>query len=162
MAQSLIPLSEDRLVTAFERFYVTSNAFCVLASTHGYSVSELAVEVKSGGYPKTFILLNGTELTGVVRVENPNSTFNSVRIMLDVNGNALSAFDPKVLISYLNQLKTEGFSRIYTYILTHEDGLKSILSECGFNKEALLEEHVFLSGKYVDLEIWGTARTGQL
>lgn len=158
----ITPLSEDWLLTAFERFYATSNAFCVLASTHGYSLSELAVEVKSSVYPKTFIFLNGAELTGIVRVENPNGTFKSVRIMLDTDANPLATFEPKDLISYLNCLQNEGFTRIYTYLLTHEENLKLILNECGFNKEALLEEHVFVNGEYVDLEIWGTSRTNQL
>ncbi len=48
--------------------------------------------------------------------------------------------------------------KIYTYLLPHEDRNKLLLTEFGFQREALLDEHVFASGHYYDLEIWGSPR----
>lgn len=64
-----------------------------------------------------------------------------------------------LLTQKISQLRQElPALKIYSYLLPHEDHLKSLLTDLAFQREAVLDEHVFHHGSYYDLEIWGSQR----
>lgn len=156
MIEALSALSTTQRERVYETFYAKPHAFAVLSSVHGYSLSELEVEMQESAYPQTAVVLVGDDPVGVIRSENPDMGSQSIRVLLDIYTTVSgSEFTP-----YFEELASRGFTRLYAYVLAHEAEVKSILGSCGFVKEVHLSSHVFIQGLYVDMEIWGTRRCG--
>lgn len=153
-------LSTPHLNEVHRLFFNSQSAYGLLSSTHGYSLTELTQEsMNTPDYKQEMALVTEDEILGCVRFDQKDWINRSLRVAISLK--------PKVSIeslisptqSLLNSfIQYEGIDRFYIYILSTENGLKTMLSTLEFQQEAILEEHVYIRGKYEDLEIWGTER----
>jgi len=155
-------LSDDNIVTLFQNHFCETTAYAILGSIHGYSLSEFRSEIKKPPTHKEDYALVDSETNtpvGVIRIDQRDPASKSLRLMLDINTNTPPLYHTLCLSKKLDQLRAETPElKLYAYTLAHEDECKTLLTSLGFQREAILDEHVFSKGRYYDLEIWGTQR----
>jgi len=153
-------LSNEQIITVFNRFFCTDHAYALLASMHGYSLTELQTEIKDPKKSKhDFAAVEDSgDVIAAIRFERHDPVSKTVRVMIDhqVPGDDLLA---AILARQLGEISQGGEKmRFYTCVFPQETQTKDMLVRLKFHQEALLDEHVFVGGNYQDLEIWGTKR----
>lgn len=142
----LAPAHLPGLIAAFDGASLSS--YVTLASTHGYSVSELHVAFEEGSVvhfaddpAKPGLLLS------VDTVDRDNG---HARVQL-CGGPAAAQLAP-FLASLRRRL---GVPRLCSYLFPEEEREAALLASLGFEPEARLREHVFVKGAYRDLVVYG-------
>lgn len=123
-------------------------SYFALAAIHGYSCSELEAAMADGLLQQFAAEEDGQRLLLSLHDVDPAQGHARIQLHGERVTRGLRAF----LALLMAQL---GVQRLYSYVFTHEAGEISVLSALGFEREAVLRQHVYLRGSYLDLCIYG-------
>ena len=133
-----------------------------LHSTLGYSRTEIEIEYEqANNFSEYIIESNQEEPIGLVRVGSPDhiSGVASVQpVLLVNNADATSIYFEGFAHLSASLSNCKDISRMVSFLLTDETEEAEALCQNGFNLEGVLKHHLYFSGTYNDLLVFGTLR----
>ena len=154
-------LSELQIEDVFE-FFVGDSAYGVLSSIHPYSLTELRAEIQTLSAHDHYAFVDDhQQIECVVRLAQWDARSQNLQWMMDFQSIENTNFLSDSLLTLQTEIRKKNpHIRFYTYIFEHEESVKRMLKKMGFQQEAMIEDHVWVKGRYIGLEIWGTRRLG--
>ena len=96
------------------------------------------------------------ELAGIIVTDNEKYEDRNIAVYLDKTGTLGDDCIFEGLLLMLNQLFNEkNFFRVYTHVADYDTETEELFVAAGFKKEALLRQHLFCSGVYRDVFVYG-------
>ena len=133
-----------------------------LHSTFGYSRTEIEIEYEQvHDFSEYLFESSQGEPIGLVRVGPPDliSGVVSVQPVILVNNADWTSIFSEGLAQLVASLGIRhNISRMFSFLLIDETEEAEILRKNGFDLEAVLKRHLYFSGAYHDLLVFGTLR----
>lgn len=86
-----------------------------------------------------------------MRVYSEIARSNGEEVIVSRVGGDITDFNFEIYINKIRPIIFDGFIYIHSDVAEIVDDIDSRLAECGFNEEALVDDHLYLCSKYFDL-----------
>ena len=135
------------------------NSFSVLHSILGYSKTEWAHESRHSRSFRELLLGSEQHPMVLMRLKYPDRLSQSIEIQLYCYKDSSEKSLSHTVAYILNQLIFyEHITRFYCFLFTFEQQERQLLNRLGFYQEAILNQQVYIRGKYRDVLVLGTQR----
>lgn len=135
------------------------NSFSILHSILGYSKTEWAQESMHSRSFRELLLGTEQHPKVLMRLKYPDRLSQSVEIQLFCYEDSSATSLSHTIAYILNQLIFyEHITRFYCFLFTFEQQERELLKSLGFYQEAILNQQVYVRGKYRDILVLGTKR----
>lgn len=124
------------------------SSFLALSSIHGFSESELKVVL--AGDHNTYVSA-ADERNFILSVQDVDIEHGQARMQFFCADESSTAS-----LGFLNSfMKQHNLKRLTSFVFANEEKEISLLTALGFCQEAVFRQHVFLSGSYMDVIVYG-------
>lgn len=144
----LIKLQTCDLPVVVSKFKDYKHSISLLASVHGFSVSELEVSISD--YDAIYYcddIQTPNALVSITCVDRAQETAQ-MQLCGELGQDAS-------MFNFLKVKEKFQVRRLYSFVFPWETLEISSLIKLGFHQEAVFREHVYIDGKYQDLLVYG-------
>lgn len=140
-------LTVSALPSVLERFkHLSRSSLFALTSRFGNSRSELEQQLEDAS-SHLYLTPDEVLLLEIAHIDHDQS---AVRFQL------CGTTGLESLRAFLNGvIREQGVNRLYSYVFPWETDEIDLLTRLGFEREAVLRQHLFLAGAFQDIEVYG-------